>query len=91
MKDAFGEKLKFDVIGTPGDLDAARDLSLRDRYQFQWWATSLVNAQPYQGKKKGKDGGVDGIKYFHDADTEGARKIIVSVKSGHLKADDVRS
>lgn len=91
MKDAFGDKLKFEVVGTPGDLDAARDLSQRDRYQFQWWATSLVNAQPYQGKKKGKDGGVDGIKYFHDADKEGARTIIVSVKSGHLKADDVRS
>ena len=91
MKDAFGEKLKFDVIGTPGDLEAARDLCLRDRYQFQWWATSLVNAQPFQGKKKGKDGGIDGIKFFHDADKEGARKIIVSVKSGHLKADDVRS
>lgn len=91
MKDAFGAALQFDVIGTPGDLDAAKDLSLRDRYQFQWWATSLVNAQPFQGKKKGKDGGVDGIKYFHDADTHGARKIIVSVKSGHLKPDDVRS
>ena len=91
MKDAFGEKLKFEVIGTPGDLDAARDLSLRDRYQFQWWATSLVNAQPYQGKKKGKDGGIDGLKFFHDVDKEGARKIIVSVKSGQLKADDVRS
>ncbi len=91
MKDAFGEELKFEVVGTPGDLDAALDLSLRSRYQFQWWATSLVNAQPYQGKKKGKDGGVDGIKYFHDADKDGARKIIVSVKSGHLKADDIRS
>ena len=91
MKDAFGESLKFEVIGTPGDLDAALDLSLRDRYQFQWWATSLVNAQPYQGKKKGKDGGIDGIKFFHDLDKEGARKIIVSVKSGHLKPDDVRS
>ena len=91
MKDAFGVKLKFDVIGTPGDLDAARDLSLRDRYQFQWWATSLVNAQPSGGKKKGKDGGIDGIKFFHDSDKEGARKIIVSVKSGHLKSDDVRS
>lgn len=94
MHDAFDTKkapLQFDVVGTPGDLDAALDLSQRDRYQFQWWATSLVNAQPYQGKKKGKDGGVDGIKYFHDADKDGARKIIVSVKSGHLKADDVRS
>ena len=50
---------QFEVIGTPEDLDGARDLALRDKYQFQWWACSLVNAQPYQGKKKGADGGID--------------------------------
>jgi restriction endonuclease Mrr len=41
----------------------------------------LVNAQPYQGKKKGSDGGVDGIIFFQD-DEKGAKKIIVSVKGG---------
>jgi DNA modification methylase len=91
MKDAFGENLKFEVVGTPKDLEAARDLALRNRYQFQWWATSLVNAQPYQAKKKGPDSGIDGVKYFHDADEEGPKKILVSVKSGKLKADDVRA
>ncbi|MBK9174768.1 MAG: restriction endonuclease [Flavobacteriales bacterium] len=90
MKDAFGENLKFEV-GTPKDLEAARDLALRNRYQFQWWATSLVNAQPYQAKKKGPDSGIDGVKYFHDLDDDAPKKILVSVKSGKLKADDVRA
>ena len=91
MKDRYGEGLTFDVVGTPRDLDAARDLAQRSRYQFQWWATSLVNAQPYQAKKKGPDSGIDGVKYFHDVDGDAAKKILVSVKSGKLKADDVRA
>jgi len=91
LKDAFGEKCQFEVHGTPKDLDAARDLAIRDKYQFQWWAVSLVDAQPFQGKKKGADGGIDGLKFFHDVDKAGARKIVVSVKGGGLKADDVRA
>jgi adenine specific DNA methylase Mod len=82
LKDAFKTGLQFEIHGTPKDLDAARDLARRDKYQFQWWAVSLVNAQPFQGKKKGSDTGIDGIKYFHDADKAGARKILVSVKGG---------
>jgi len=72
---------QFEVIGTPEDLDGARDLALRDKYQFQWWACSLVNAQPYQGKKKGADGGIDGLIFFQD-DKGAAKKIVVSVKGG---------
>jgi len=37
-------------------------------YQFQWWAVSLVEAQPFQGKKKGADTGIDGVKFFRDLD-----------------------
>ena len=91
LKDAFGAKCAFEVHGTPKDLDAARDLARRDKYQFQWWAVSLVEAQPFQGKKKGADGGIDGLKFFHDVDQAGARKLVVSVKGGGLKADDVRA
>ena len=95
LKDRYGALCKFDVHGTPKDLDAARylaQLSEHDgRYQFQYWAVSLVNAQPSQGKKKGADKGVDGIKFFRDLDRKEPRKIIVSVKSGKLKADDVRA
>jgi DNA modification methylase len=80
LKDAF-PAITFEIFGTPKDLAGARNLAERDKYQFQWWACSLVNAQPYQGKKKGADGGTDGLIFFQD-DEQGAKKIIVSVKGG---------
>lgn len=80
LRNAFPE-IVFEVHGTPKDLDGARDLATRDKYQFQWWACSLVDARPYQGKKKGADSGVDGLIFFQD-DKSGAKKIVVSVKGG---------
>ena len=80
LKDAF-KGIAFDVHGVPKDIDGARELAGRDKYQFQWWACSLVNAQPYQGKKKGADGGIDGLIFFQD-EAKGHKKIVVSVKSG---------
>lgn len=80
LKNAF-PGIVFDVQGVPKDLASAQDLARRDKYQFQWWACSLVNAQPYQGKKKGADSGVDGLIYFRD-DEGSAKKIVVSVKGG---------
>jgi hypothetical protein len=103
LKDAFKTGLAFEIHGTPKDLDAARDLATRDKYQFQWWAVSLVEAQPFQGKKKGADTGIDGLKFFGDYEQKDAKlrgcgqgafktcKIVVSVKGGGIKADDVRA
>lgn len=53
----------------------------------------LVGARPVASdQKKGADKGVDGRLFFHDDVASGATKqIIFSVKSGHLKADDVRA
>lgn len=80
MKDAF-PGIKFEVHGTPKDYEGAKNLALRDKYQFQWWACSLVEAQPYQGNKKGADSGIDGLIFFHE-DDKTVGKIIVSVKGG---------
>lgn len=80
LKTAF-PGIQFEVIGVPKDLSSARDLAARDKYQFQWWACALVNAQPWQGRKKGADSGIDGLIYFQD-DAGLAKKIIVSVKGG---------
>ena len=80
LRDAF-PGIEFEVHGTPKDYEGARDLALRDKYQFQWWACSLVNAQPFQGKKKGADTGIDGVIYFQD-DDKLPKKIVVSVKGG---------
>lgn len=91
LKDAFAGRCKFEVHGTPRDLEAARNLAARDKYQFQWWAISLVNAQPFQGRKKGADTGIDGLKFFYDSIKVDPLKIVVSVKGGGLRADDVRA
>lgn len=83
LRDAFPE-IKFEVHGTPKDFEGARNLAERDKYQFQWWACSLVNAQPYQGKKKGADTGIDGQIFITDAEKgeDVVKKVLVSVKGG---------
>ena len=81
MKDAF-PGISFEVHGVPKDFEGAVDLARRDKYQFQWWACSLVNAQPYQGKKKGSDTGIDGLLFPLEDPDEPPQKIVVSVKGG---------
>ena len=80
LKDAF-PGVTFAVHGTPKDLESALDLARRDKYQFQWWAVSLVDARPYGGKKKGADGGIDGILFFR-SDKDKTEKALISVKGG---------
>ena len=93
----------FEVIGEPATVDAARELA-RDsanegRYQFEWWALSLLRAKPVGGSagsrrgKKGADAGIDGVINFFDEDERGRKKpqtVIVQVKSGAVKAGDIR-
>lgn len=85
------ELAPYEVIGDPKDLASAQALALEDRYQFQWWAGGLVEAYPAQDKrKKGADSGIDGIINFVDDYSGQAKTIIVQVKSGHVKAGDIR-
>lgn len=89
LRDAFG-KVDFQTYGVPKDIDGARDLAARDKYEFQWWACSLVNARPYGGKKKGADSGIDGLIFFQDQPGL-VKKVIVSVKGGeHVQVDMIR-
>ena len=89
LKDAF-PGIVFKVEGTPKDFSAAEDLARRDKYQFQWWAVTLINAVPYGGKKKGADTGIDGY-YYCKPDGKKTEAGIVSVKAGEsLHVDMVR-
>jgi site-specific DNA-methyltransferase (adenine-specific) len=86
LEDAF-PGIAYEVHGTPKDLDGARDLAQRDKYEFQWWVASLVKFDPAGGKKKkGADRGIDGIRYFKDFDKKHGHaiteKVILSVKGG---------
>jgi len=84
--DMFGETLPFDVHGTPQDVGSARMLAESDRYEFQYWANSLVNAQPIGGaERKGADRGIDGVIRFIDDEKETLKRVLVQVKSGHVQ------
>lgn len=80
LRDAF-PGIKYEVHGTPKDLEGARALAAQNKYQFQWWAVSLVNAVPFAGKRKGADTGIDGLIYFKP-EGKTTEKAIVSVKGG---------
>lgn len=80
LRTAFPD-IAFKTYGTPKDIDGARNLALRDKYEFQHWACGLVNAQTYRDGKKGADGGIDGIIYFQESKSD-SQKIIVSIKGG---------
>lgn len=88
--------IQFKVIGEPEDIGAARQLAHDDRYQFQWWALSLIRAKPLGGQegsktgKKGSDKGIDGVITFVDDAKGKAKRVIVQVKSGHVKSGDIR-
>ena len=95
LADAFGDDMEYEVIGEPKDAESAKALAVQDRYQFQWWALSLIRARPYQGKKKGADEGVDGLIYYEDVNPDNpkktlTRKIVVQVKSGKVSVKDIR-
>jgi DNA modification methylase len=87
LKDAFGDNVKYKVIGEPVSLPDAETLAQQDPYQFQWWALGLVGARPVE-QKKGADKGIDGRLYFF---VEGkAEQIIFSVKAGNITSAHVR-
>ena len=65
----------------PKDADAARDLSERDKHEFQKWVVATVGGQPYKGGKKGMDRGVDGYLHFRDAENK-PQHAVISVKGG---------
>lgn len=95
LKDSFGliEKTDYSVKGEPEDLLSAQQLAQDDRYQFQWWALSLIKARPLGGEKEGKKGsdkGIDGIITFIDDTSGKAKRVLVQVKSGKVKSGDIR-
>lgn len=88
--------ITFQVIGEPQDTAAARQLAQDDRFQFQWWALSLVRARPLGGEqgsktgKKGADKGIDGVITLADDKDGRPKRILIQVKSGKVSSRDIR-
>lgn len=98
LKDSFGlvERRDYALRGEPEDMASARQLAQDDRYQFQWWALSLVRARPAGGGetvregRKGADQGIDGVITFIDDAPGKPKRVIIQVKSGHVTSQVVR-
>lgn len=95
LRDTFPTS-KFKIEGEPQDLGAAYEL-VKDPFQFQWWALSLIDARPVGSSassprkgKKGADEGVDGWLRFVDGPEGHAEKVVVQVKGGHVGVKDIR-
>jgi DNA modification methylase len=95
MEDMFPD-VQFKVIGEPESLAGAFHLARQNRFQFEWWALSLVRARPTGGQlgsrrgKKGADKGIDGVITFIDEAKGKPKRVLVQVKSGSVSSRDIR-
>ena len=80
----------YEVVGEPADAGGARALAEQDRYQFQFWAMSLLEAFPREQGRRGADRGIDGVVYFIDGSRRSPQKAIVQVKSGRVSSPLIR-
>ena len=92
LKTAFGiaPGKDYEVVGEPVDAGSARALAEQDRYQFQFWAMSLLEAFPREQFKRGADRGIDGLVYFIDGPRRTTNKAVVQVKSGKVSSPHIR-
>ena len=80
----------YRVIGEPVDVGSARALWEQDPFQFQYWAVSLLEAQPRESARRGPDQGIDGILYFIDGTRRRPKKVVIQVKGGRVSVPLIR-
>ena len=78
------------MIGEPVDVGSARALAEQDRYQFQFWALSLLGARPQQYDHRGADHGIDGVLHFINGPRRSTHRAIIQVKSGRVSVAHIR-
>ena len=70
----------YSVNGIPNDIEAARDIWVRDKYQFQRWAVEYIDG--FVTSKRTADRGVDGRLYFATPDHKDLQTMVLEVKGG---------
>ncbi len=80
----------YEVVGEPVDVGSAKALAEQDRFQFQYWAMSLLEALPRGDEKKGADRGIDGVVHFVDGQKRKLQRALVQVKSGKVSSPHIR-
>ena len=92
LKTTFGisQGKEYAVIGEPADVGSARALAEQDRYQFQFWALSLLGARPQQHDRRGADQGIDGVLHFVNGPRRSTQRAVIQVKSGRVSVTHIR-
>jgi DNA modification methylase len=84
----YGSAVSYELNGIPRDVAGAHALADRDKFEFQTWAVTQLDATPTE--QRSRDKGVDGVASFYlDRKTTG--RVIISVKGGtNVEPRDVR-
>jgi site-specific DNA-methyltransferase (adenine-specific) len=92
LKTRFGisQGEDYSVVGEPVDVGGVRALAEQDRYQFQFWALSLLDARPQQHDRRGADQGIDGVLHFINGPRRSTHRAIIQVKSGKVSVAHIR-
>jgi len=81
--------IRYAETGVPRSVEDAAHLAKTKPFQFESWAVSLIEAQPFKSSGGG-DTGIDGLLFFKDYEGNHHR-IIVEVKGGGYQPKDVRN
>jgi site-specific DNA-methyltransferase (adenine-specific) len=85
-----GKDYRQDGRFAPPTLPDIEMMARKDKHTFQGWCLRQAGIESFQ-LKPGPDRGIDARRVFFDpAGSDQRREIIVSVKGGKLKANDVR-
>ena len=96
LEDKFGKETADSVVldGIPKDMQSARALAHkkddRVRKEFEKWAIlTYTNNRAVIRKKKGADGGIDGVYYFWNGAEMESAKMVLQAKSGGVQRKDI--
>lgn len=81
------EGTNFELDGIPNSVEAAVELWAKNKSQFQHWIVEHIGGFP--SRQMSGDHGVDGRMYFETSD--GLKDMVLSVKGGNIKPEDIRS
>jgi DNA modification methylase len=84
----YGSAVSYELNGIPRDVAGAHALADRDKFEFQTWAVTQLDATPTE--QRSRDKGIDGVASFY-LDRKATGRVIISVKGGtNVLPRDVR-
>jgi len=90
LRHTYGEAMreKYELLGTPLDLEGAQHLFTRSPFEFERWAVMALDGQP--NVKQVGDKGVDGVIRIITGGKGQSDRVLISIKGGATNPGHVR-